>query len=451
MNIIGLDIGTTTVSAVVLDSETGKILEGVTLPNDSAIKCENPWSYAQNADRILEICRNIVSSLKAKYTPIKAIGVDGQMHGMVYLDGEGRACSPLYTWQDKRGDLPFEDGTYASVLSRDSGIHMASGFGLTTHYWFIKNDAVFPAASVLCTIADYVAMHLAGRKTPLVHTSNAASMGLFDIKAENWAFDAMEKAGFPTDMLPEITAKCEVIGTDEDGIPVSCAIGDNQASFIGSVKNPECSVLVNMGTGGQVSMMADVQGKLHLTEQRPLNEGDSILVGSSLCGGRAYAILERFMRSCAALTGYEGGPVYEAMNKLGWENLARNDLMQVSPLFCGSRAYPDLRAAISGIDENNFDAGHLIAGTLLGMANELHENYQEMLSAGGKKAAVMIGSGNAIRKNPALKKAFEMVFGLDMQIPAHCEEAAYGAALFGYTAAGYAANLAEAENMIQYC
>lgn len=450
MNIIGLDIGTTTISAVVLDTETGRILESLTLTNDSQLKSETTWSYAQNADRILEICRKIVGELKAKYAPIKAIGVDGQMHGILYIDAEGRACSPLFTWQDKRGDLPFKEGTYASVLSQTSGIHMASGFGLTTHYWFAENNSVYPSANAFCTIADYIAMRLTDRKTPLIHISNAASMGLFNIKAGEWAFEAMKKADFSTDLLSELTSKCEIIGVDSDGIPVACAIGDNQASFIGSVKNPQCSVLVNMGTGGQVSMMADVSGDLHLTERRPLNESDNILVGSSLCGGRAYAILERFMRSCAALSGYDGGTLYEVMNRLGTENLINDDLMTVAPLFCGSRSNPEIRASIREIDENNFDAGHLIAATLIGMANELYENYREMLEAGSNRAQTLIGSGNAIRKNPALKKAFEMVFGLDMQIPAHFEEAAYGAALFGYTAAGYAKNLAEAENMIQY-
>lgn len=449
MNVIGLDIGTTTISAIVLDTETGRLVDSVTVANTSPIKSEYPWEHAQNADVILASIEGILADFKAKHSPIKAIGLDGQMHGMLYVNAEGKAASPLYTWQDKRGDLPCEGGTYVSVLAEKTGYPMASGYGLTTHYWHLMNNAVPADAVSLCSIADYVGMRLTGGAKPVVHISNAASMGLYSPALRKWDPEALQKAGIGEELLPRLTDKCEVIGY-ADGIPVACAIGDNQASFIGSVKEPENSVLVNMGTGGQVSMMANVEGKLHLTELRPLNEGSSIAVGASLCGGRAYALLERFLYSCAQLSGYDGAPLYEAMNQCGLENLNIDNPMNVSTLFCGMRAYPDKRAAIEDIDEHNFDVRHLISATLLGMAGELRQYYDEILAHGGKPATAMVGSGNGIRKNKALKQAFEQVFGLDLVIPAHNEEAAYGAALFGYTAAGFAASLSEAAGMIQY-
>ena len=43
---------------------------------------------------------------------IAVIGITGQMHGIVYTDCNGMAISPLYTWQDGRGNLPYGDTTY---------------------------------------------------------------------------------------------------------------------------------------------------------------------------------------------------------------------------------------------------------------------------------------------------------------------------------------------------
>ena len=174
------------------------------------------------------------------------------------------------------------------------------------------------------------------------------------------------------------------------------------------------------------------------------------MVGSSLCGGRAYALLESFLRSCAALAGYHGGPLYEAMNQTALTALALTDNWSVDTRFCGTRRDPQGRGGMAGVGADNFDARHLIAGTLTGMAQELYALYEEMLREGAPRAGVLIGSGNGIRRNPALRMAFERVFDLPMRIPAHEEEAAYGAALFALTCAGLKGSLAEAQRLIAY-
>ncbi len=84
------------------------------------------------------------------------------------------------------------------------------------------------------------------------------------------------------------------------------------------------------------------------------------------------------------------------------------------------------------------------------MARELYGLFEEMLGAGAKKPDVLVGSGNAIRRNPALRKAFEMVFDMPLVIPAHQEEAAYGAALSGMAAAGLTPDLRAAQGLIRY-
>lgn len=70
-----------------------------------------------------------------------------------------------------------------------------------------------------------------------------------------------------------------------------------------------------------------------------------------------------------------------------------------------------------------------------GMANELLDYYR---SFGLPAAEHLYGSGNGIRKSAVLRRLFEDAMALPMQIPAHREEAAYGAALFGAAAASLA-------------
>ena len=78
---------------------------------------------------------------------------------------------------------------------------------------------------------------------------------------------------------------------------VTAAIGDNQAAFLGAVGNREDTGLVNMGTGGQVSMLSRQYFAKDGIEARPfLGGGTYLLAGASLCGGRSYALLEEFFR-----------------------------------------------------------------------------------------------------------------------------------------------------------
>lgn len=449
MNAIGLDIGTTTLSAVALNAESGQILEAASVQNDSALESSG-FARCQNPERIWDAALGLLRDLKKRHAPVGAVGLTGQMHGMLYLNGRGEAVSPLYTWQDGRGDQVVGGETYVQRLSRLTGHALATGFGGVTHYWHCATNNVPEDALRFCTIADYVGMKLTGRTEPLTHASNAASFGLYD--CEGAAFDraAIEASGMQIGFFPRVTRGAALLGDDDDGARVAVAIGDNQASFIGSVREPGRAALINMGTGGQISLKADAKGPFAAIESRPLNEGDAILVGSSLCAGRAYALLEGFLRSCCELVAPQVGSLYPFMNALGERALGFTDKLTARTQFSGTRRDPALRGAVENIGEHNFTAAHLIGATIEGMVEELYQLYLEMRAAGAPEPEMLVGSGNAIRKNPALRKAFESRFGRPLAVPAHQEEAACGAALFALAAAGMRPSLAEAQALIQY-
>ena len=104
MKTIGIDIGTTTISLVC--AAAGKIIEARTLENDSSLPANYPGERLQNPQRIEEIVRATLDEMLAAHPDTARIGLTGQMHGILYIDQEGRALSPLYTWQDQQGNLP---------------------------------------------------------------------------------------------------------------------------------------------------------------------------------------------------------------------------------------------------------------------------------------------------------------------------------------------------------
>lgn len=445
MNVIGLDIGTTTICGIAVDACTGKLLKSVTIDNGSFINGK-AFEKIQSPQMIIEKVCSIASDLFAEFAPVCAVGITGQMHGIVYIDENGKAVSPLYTWQDGSGNQPYKGGTYASVLSEATGYNVASGFGAATCFYHAENGLIPPSAVKLCTIHDYAAMVLTGRKTPLMHSSDAASFSLFSV--EDGCFDkiAVEKAGLDYSLFPDVTCDFESVG-EYNGAPVCVAIGDNQASFIGSVRTMDGCALVNMGTGGQISMLTDLKTAPDNMEIRPLCSGKNILVGCSLCGGRAFAVLADFFKSCLAMAGCEcDGSIYKYMDAALESSEAGSDSLVVSTKLCGTRSDPDVRGSVTNLGVENFTPVALMNGFLGGMVSEIIE----MIEPTGCKVTSLVGSGNGLRKNLPLQKRFSEALGAQMQIPLNREEAAFGAALTALVAAGVKPSLEEAQMLISY-
>ncbi len=432
MFVIGIDIGTTTICGVLWDNGKHTVLKSITRPNDSFIAYPEKWKKRQNPKRILKIVYEILDELMAEDAAVSAVGLTGQMHGILYIDPDGNAVSDLFTWQDGCGEERTESGeTFAECLSRCTGYPMATGFGMLTHFYNLKTKSVPEKAHKLCTIHDYIGIQLTGRKEPLVHASDAASFGAYSL--EGVAFDraVLTAAGIDCAILPEITDDYAVLGTFR-GIPVAAAIGDNQASFLGAVPNPSDSLLVNIGTGSQISLMTSSPDATENTEVRPFLKGSYLLVGSSLCGGRAYAALENFFRSYVRELGLPEESQYDAMNRLAEqrERMEPEEKMEICTAFYGTRRNPQLRGSIRNLTIDNLTPAHLIVGFLEGTAAELRQLYEEMKPVLKKEPDFLIGSGNGLRKNKTWRDITEDMFGMQLQMTANLEEAACGAAVF---------------------
>lgn len=424
MKAIGIDIGTTSICGILLDCSNGEIIRSVTNNSDSFIPTANEWEKIQDTEKIISMALAITDDLLCE--DVAVIGVTGQMHGIVYFDKDGKAVSPLYTWQDGRGNLPYKDGkTYSEHLG------LPAGYGSVTDFYNCENGLKPETATGYCTIHDFFAMTLAGRKTPIIHTSDAASFGGFDLKTNTF------KNGFN----PEISTGYDLVGSYKD-IPVSVAIGDNQASVFGALSCDD-DILLNIGTGSQISVISSeiIQGEN--IEVRPYTENNYLIVGAALCGGRAYSMLERFFAEIVYAATGEKMSMYDVMDKM---TLSETSHISADTRFSGTRQNPALTGSITNITTENLTPAEFKYAFLNGIIAELHDMFDQMKLT--RKS--LVGSGNGIRKNKALIEAAEAAFGAKMKIPAHIEEAAFGAALFGMAATGKFGNTNDIKRIIRY-
>lgn len=452
MNILGIDIGTTSITALLLNETNGEVIDKATLKNDSFIESDLPFERIQDPEIIIDTVKKAINEI-TDGSNISSIGVTGQMHGIVYLDKEYSPVSPLYIWQDLRGNEIYKGNfTYAEFLTETTDYKAATGFGLTTHFYNIKNNLVPKKAVMLSTIHDYLVSVLTN-EAPVTHSSDASSLGFFDLRQHQFDNVALLEAGIDPDILPKVIKKTSVVGTTKcdflpDGIPVAVAIGDNQASFIGSMKNPDNSILVNVGTGSQVSFITSHLKPTPTGEIRPLADDDYIFVGSSLCGGRAYQILKNFFISCQETFGGNTEDIYAKMDLLS-ENIERiKDPLKVNCEFAGTRADPDKRGFIENISTENFTPTNLICGVLIGVVDELKDMYEEAKPLLEFRPRTLVGSGNGIRKSKVWRYIFTKEFDLELKLPKHPEEAAVGACIFASTANGKFRKIRDAQKFL---
>ncbi|MDD6484771.1 MAG: hypothetical protein PUF72_09410, partial [Clostridiales bacterium] len=149
--------------------------------------------------------------------------------------------------------------------------------------------------------------------------------------------ESISNLGMDNIALPDVTDEFFISGNYKN-IPVAVAIGDNQASFIGAVGNLDDTVLVNIGTGSQISFASDFCVPDDRLELRPLFKDKYILCGSALCGGASYALLESFFRSYVKASNSDNSLQYDILNKLAYDAYKQNKKpLTVNTLFSGKR------------------------------------------------------------------------------------------------------------------
>lgn len=436
LKLVGLDVGTTSVGAVVLDASRGRIIRTVSRPAGARLVSRNAWEQIQDAERIWDVVQQVIAELQEDIDGAEGIGVTGQMHGIVYLDTMGNAVSPLFSWEDGRGDRQCADGrTYCRRLQEETGLLVKSGWGLVTHAYHVGEGLVPPGAVVFCTMPDYIAMKISGQTQPVMGPTLNASLG-YALTAGEGA-DELDRlyANMTAQRVPDRT----LVGRTSAGVPVWVAIGDNQASFLGAITSPETSLLVNIGTGSQLSVYLNGDDEWIGQEVRPFFDGGCLGVQASPFGGGAYAGLLGLINDVVATFGGGVNPIsYEqfdavlALERQGSEAWQRRGEARV-----------DVRSAdrvlgLSDLQTASVDIRTLATRMVASMASEIFSMTSAWPESLRDRLTTTVAAGNTLRRNPGLRGALAASSGRALTMARHAEEAAVGAALYaGYCSGVY--------------
>jgi sedoheptulokinase len=456
-HLIGLDLGTSTVVGALLDAESGEVLRLARHRNDASLTGQTlPTRAEQDPDRIRALALAVLAELAQDGAELCGIALTGQKHGLLCVDAAGSPLTPLISWQDQRTAEPLP-GTHLTTLDRlhacladldwrDNGCRIAHGYGAATFFWLIRQGELCSATHRVCTIAGWLGGQLAG-KPPVTDPTFAASWGIYNLVEESWNVAFLERLGIEPRLLPPVLPSGQTLGGLSPevagrvglpaGVPIYNALGDTQASFLGAccphppvaVEELARIVFLNIGTGGQICWMAPhFEPPTETVETRPLLPRRYLRVGASLCGGAAYAWLNRTVRAWLSEVGVELGEeaVYERLNNLAAQSEHADDL-RVRPTFLGVRGDPSIQGgAIEGITLHNMQLGALARATLVGIVDELRAlwNAHTGPAAGFRE---VIAAGGAVQRNPLMPDLIEASFGLPVRTPAHHETAAVGA------------------------
>uniref|UniRef100_A0A1A8HXT6 Sedoheptulokinase n=1 Tax=Nothobranchius kuhntae TaxID=321403 RepID=A0A1A8HXT6_NOTKU len=151
--ILGVDVGTTSVKAVLLAADSRTVAASQALPTAADIS-DNSGLKAkeQDAGRIIAALNRCVSQLpRDKLQHVSRIGLSGQMHGVLFWKAKN-VCdwsnedfftagdtSQLITWQDGRCSRDF----LSTLPKPDSHLSVATGFGCATIFWYMKHRPEF--------------------------------------------------------------------------------------------------------------------------------------------------------------------------------------------------------------------------------------------------------------------------------------------------------------------
>jgi sedoheptulokinase len=448
-NIIGLDLGTTTLTGTLLDVERGEILRLARQRNDAALPPALPTRTEQSPRRLLTLALAVLSDLAAGGHPVDGIALTGQMHGLLCIDVEGQPLTPLISWQDHRTAEPLPGGSTALELLhgrladvdwRENGCRIQHGYGAATLFWLVQQGELPAGVHRVCTVADWLAGQLTGRPA-VTDPTFAASWGVYSLVDDSWNSAFLSRLGLEARLFPAVQPSGQRLGGLlpvlarhaglPQGLPIFNTLGDNQAAFLGSVAEPENALLINLGTGGQVCWaVPGFEPPTEAVETRPLPRGRFLRVGASLCGGAAYAWLNRTVRAWLAEFGVEAGEqaVYERLNALAAE-CGDTQGLRVRTTFLGVRGDPTVQAgAIEGITLHNLELGALARATLAGIVDELYGLYRTHAAEKSRHRHV-VAAGGLVEASLLVRSLIEGRSGLPVRVPALRETAAVGAAL----------------------
>ncbi|MBE7043046.1 MAG: xylulokinase [Ruminococcaceae bacterium] len=444
---IGADLGTSSLKLLLTD-EKGGIIASVTKeypvayphPGWSEQSPEDWWDALQSGIREL--------TKKADKSRIRAIGVAGQMHGLVILDQEDKVIRPAILWNDGRtaGETQYLNEQIGKKTLSDYTANIAfAGFTAPKILWLYNQEREnFDAISKLMLPKDFINYRLTG-----VHAtdySDASGMLLLDVKRKCWSKEMLDICHIKESQMPKLFESYQSIGTllpkvaSELGLPedtVVCAgAGDNAGAAIGTgtVGKGKCNI--SLGTSGTVFISSDRFG---VDQHNALHsfchaDGGYHLMGCILS---AASCNKWFCDEVLQTKEYE-----KEQQAIKEEHLGNNTLFFL-PYLMGERS-PHNDTAASGTFVGlrpDTDRSQMLLAVLEGVAFAIRDNIEVAKRLGISITVSTVCGGGA--KSPLWMTILANVLNLTLQLPKTEEGPGFGAARLAMVARGDVSSLAD--------
>jgi xylulokinase len=442
---LGIDVSTTGAKALLIDGDGAVVASATT-----ALTLSTPrplWSEQDPQEwwaGVARSIREVLSQARVPAADVAAVGLTGQMHGLVLLDGAGKVLRPAILWNDQRTGAQCDDIRKRmggrERLVRVTGNDALTGFTAPKILWVRENEPdVYARARLVLLPKDYVRLRLTG--VAAMDKADGSGTLLFDLAARNWSAEVLSALEIPREWLPptyegpDVTGKLTAAAAAETGLregtPVMAGGGDQAAGAVGAGAIAPGVVSLTLGTSGVVfattdSPLIEPQGRLHaFCHAVP---GKWHLMGVTLS---AAGSLQWYRDTIAP------GESFEALVAEAGTAPAGSEGLIFLPYLSGERTpYPDplARGAFVGLTVRHRRA-HLTRAVLEGVAFSMKDCMMLFADAGlAALTQVRVSGGGA--KSALWRKILASVLGVEMVRVNSTEGAAYGAALLAGVGGG---------------
>src|SRR5215218_3237524 len=279
--LLGIDLSTTGAKALLID-RAGRVLSSATTP--LSLSTPHPlWSEQDPREWWTATTNSIAQALataNASREDVIAIGLTGQMHGLVLLDAQGHVLRPAILWNDQRCAIECDEiraRVNREQLIQITGNDALTGFTAPKILWLETNEPeIYRRIRHVLLPKDYIRFKLTGALA--MDKADGSGTMLFDLRKRDWSSDILEALHIPAEWLPptfeghEITSEvskevAELTGL-RAGTPVVAGGGDQSAQAIGAGVVRPGTIAVTLGTSGVVfaateSALIEPEGRLH--------------------------------------------------------------------------------------------------------------------------------------------------------------------------------------------
>jgi xylulokinase len=442
--LLGIDVSTTATKALLTDRSGREIAVASTL---YGFDMPRPLWSEQDPDvwwqAAIQSIREVLANPAAQPGRVTAVGLTGQMHGLVLLDASGRPLRPAILWNDQRTQAQCDE-IHARVgferFVQITGNRALTGFTAPKILWVKENEPeVFARAAHILLPKDYVRYRLMGEYA--LDKADGAGTVLFDLRARDWSGEILDALEIEPKWLPRTYEGPEFTGVVSPeaaaltglaaGTPVVAGGGDQAAQAVGVGAIEPGVVALTLGTSGVIfaatsTPLIDSQGRLHaFCHALPKTWH---LMGVMLSAGGS---LQWYRDTLAPGMGFDELLQEAEKTPPGCEGLL------FLPYLTGERTpYPDpqARGAWVGLTQRHA-RGHLTRAVLEGVAFGLKDTFELLQEAGLGEIRQVRASGGGVR-GALWRQILADVLETELVTVNASEGAAYGAALLAGVGAG---------------